>query len=134
MLAVIIIRKNYFNSHPHEEDDQYRIQYRASSDISTHILTKRMTTGWGIFFEGGNISTHILTKRMTRESAILQQPSQHFNSHPHEEDDELESGAAESKEHFNSHPHEEDDVILRNIGVDRMYFNSHPHEEDDMQS
>ena len=39
-----------FNSHPHEEDDTYTPPVAGSTDISTHILTKRMTVssiyGW----------------------------------------------------------------------------------------
>ena len=33
----------YFNSHPHEEDDGNMAAAVMSIDISTHILTKRMT-------------------------------------------------------------------------------------------
>ena len=34
-------------------------------------------------------------------------------------------------EHFNSHPHEEDDLTSFMESVEIAYFNSHPHEEDD---
>ena len=34
-------------------------------------------------------------------------------------------------QYFNSHPHEEDDNISWNIVFTFVYFNSHPHEEDD---
>ena len=37
-----LIRK-YFNSHPHEEDDNQHQCYNFSFHISTHILTRRMT-------------------------------------------------------------------------------------------
>ena len=33
----------YFNSHPHEEDDGTMSLLAQLRDISTHILTKRMT-------------------------------------------------------------------------------------------
>ena len=33
----------YFNSHPHEEDDSWERVFNNIEDISTHILTKRMT-------------------------------------------------------------------------------------------
>ena len=77
----------YFNSHPHEEDDDIRQCFLFLTHISTHILTKRMTEwicycwrnrtfqltssrrGWRTSkrnsFSGRRISTHILTKRMT---------------------------------------------------------------------
>ena len=57
--------KEYFNSHPHEEDDNgEHIKYYAYN-ISTHILTKRMTQLLEVFKPSIVISTHILTKRMT---------------------------------------------------------------------
>ena len=36
----------YFNSHPHEEDDFVAERSRGRIEISTHILTKRMTKDW----------------------------------------------------------------------------------------
>ena len=37
-------QNSYFNSHPHEEDDELvRVQTPVGEEISTHILTKRMT-------------------------------------------------------------------------------------------
>ena len=56
----------YFNSHPHEEDD-----------FSCHWIC--------IAF---NISTHILTKRMTCRLERCTKINGYFNSHPHEEDDD----------------------------------------------
>ena len=55
---------SHFNSHPHEEDDNVHWWRCCISEISTHILTKRMTT---------------TSCPMTRIC--------YFNSHPHEEDD-----------------------------------------------
>ena len=58
----------YFNSHPHEEDDRwFTTECQCRITISTHILTKRMTT---IFLMSTSVGMY-------------------FNSHPHEEDDEL---------------------------------------------
>ena len=79
--------RTYFNSHPHEEDDERRIEVHRRTNISTHILTRRMTQCVKHFFtaqlfqltssRGGwrstslwtfsirEISTHILTRRMT---------------------------------------------------------------------
>ena len=55
-----------FNSHPHKEDDTLiRFQFILLSDISTHILTRRMTL--------------LLL--------LMLLCSQYFNSHPHKEDD-----------------------------------------------
>ena len=58
-------------------------------------------------------------------------PTRHFNSHPHEEDDQETYGTMLYQEHFNSHPHEEDDRDSKDGTILKLYFNSHPHEEDD---
>ena len=77
----------------------------------------------------------------------------HFNSHPHEEDDNMVVEILIQQPYFNSHPHEEDDDLERTgkqcrgisthiltkrmtqsvywISSKKYYFNSHPHEEDD---
>ena len=55
----------------------------------------------------------------------------HFNSHPHEEDDDQQLGKASWLRYFNSHPHEEDDELLLAAWLEKLHFNSHPHEEDD---
>ena len=101
-----------------------------------------------------DISTHILTKRMTYSVLPAENWCGHFNSHPHEEDDSFHCEYIISHSYFNSHPHEEDDFvelvkcdsgfISTHILTKRMtptclfssfiigYFNSHPHEEDDV--
>ena len=38
-----VLWSTYFNSHPHEEDDELFLSSRFGHNISTHILTKRMT-------------------------------------------------------------------------------------------
>ena len=55
----------YFNSHPHEEDDDVSNNLGWNITISTHILTRRMTTFEDIYKILEDISTHILTRRMT---------------------------------------------------------------------
>ena len=77
-----------FNSHPHEEDDYLYSSTGEELDISTHILTKRMTMVLRIVL-----------------------PILDFNSHPHEEDDKTGHEITEEDEDFNSHPHEEDDAL-----------------------
>ena len=56
----------YFNSHPHEEDDGISTKRTKGSSISIHILTKRMTVNISILNQSIRISIHILTKRMTQ--------------------------------------------------------------------
>ena len=109
LYLVVVARMKYFNSHPHEEDDDNKQLTDAEYEISTHILTKRMTemvehgveevyisthiltkrmTSPVMFCSANrNISTHILTKRMTLLHQFCLYLRIHFNSHPHEEDD-----------------------------------------------
>ena len=42
-ILFVFTNPNNFNSHPHEEDDYWENCETAVQDISTHILTKRMT-------------------------------------------------------------------------------------------
>ena len=58
--------QKYFNSHPHEEDDEAEVDENG---------------------EELSISTHILTKRMTFPATFQAHGKRYFNSHPHEEDD-----------------------------------------------
>ena len=77
----------YFNSHPHEEDDKagtYPATYTLYFNSHPHEEDdgKRSVPDLWI-----GISTHILTKRMTTLTLQAQRLTKHFNSHPHEEDD-----------------------------------------------
>ena len=129
------------------------LQAIQKSEISTHILTKRMTDDIEKSKAAPYISTHILTKRMTVISRLFAKSIIYFNSHPHEEDDsasdisphilvifQLTSSRRGWQPHpesrmvnlyFNSHPHEEDDDHTRPELRRKWNFNSHPHEEDD---
>ena len=60
--------------------------FTTPTNISTHILTKRMTGGHSPRLQEHYISTHILTKRMTGADGSSE-CYEYFNSHPHEEDD-----------------------------------------------
>ena len=77
------------------------------------------------------ISTHILTRRMTTCHAPVVSSTGHFNSHPHKEDDGDALLLRPLFPHFNSHPHKEDDRHTSHHGTLVKYFNSHPHKEDD---
>ena len=99
----------YFNSHPHEEDDKKNDwKCRLHADISTHILTKRMTCQQMI------TDIYMIFQLTSSRRGWLCYFCQFFFC-----------------EYFNSHPHEEDDSILECINQEEHYFNSHPHEEDD---
>ena len=58
-------RVSYFNSQPHEEADADLLAGTISTNISTHSLTKRLTTWNCTPHEAYIISTHSLTKRLT---------------------------------------------------------------------
>ena len=120
--------------------------------ISTHILTRRMTTIWSsqalevTHFNSHphkeddtdgtqsqnrtSISTHILTRRMTVIVGILSL-ALHFNSHPHKEDD-IEQFLICGVWNISTH------ILTRRMTImcgqnveEQVYFNSHPHKEDD---
>ena len=80
-------RLQHFNSHPHKEDDTFADVPDRIKDISTHILTRRMT------------QLHRYELRYCTD----------FNSHPHKEDDCLFYRQEFHFQYFNSHPHKEDD-------------------------
>ena len=102
--------QGYFNSPPHKKNHIATTMINTVLfKISTHIFTRRMTATCTNTTVSNIISTHILTKRMTDLWSSLyvtfafQLTSSrrgwpmfawscfvavHFNSHPHEEDDE----------------------------------------------
>ena len=122
----------YFNSHPHEEDDGFLSAHMEVIYISTHILTKRMTTllYYNMVLRAEIISTHILTKRMT-ELVV-----DHIDGNVFQ----LTSSRRGWPEEFNE---KYDNIIfqltssrrgwqkLRQLVNSNLNFNSHPHEEDD---
>ena len=99
--------------------------------ISTHILTKRMTVFPPWFRLRIKIFQLTSSRRGWQLLRVLPTDFQHFNSHPHEEDDESRQDLRTWRKHFNSHPHEEDDSLDFGVSLRSYYFNSHPHEEDD---
>ena len=78
----------YFNSQPHEEADGYGIRKTSKETISTHSLTKRLTTFQPCLRGKKTISTHSLTKRLTHYIVLRSVCTGYFNSQPHEEADE----------------------------------------------
>ena len=103
----------HFNSQPHEEADADLLAGTISTNISTHSLTKRLTTIFLLFrlcsmyfnsqpheeADGSTtdekrflriISTHSLTKRLTIPSLGILLPGYYFNSQPHEEADTVQ--------------------------------------------
>ena len=105
------LTNGYFNSHPHEEDDGLTLFIKSFNDISTHILTKRMTIFFmaiaqiGIFQLTSSrrgwpkcwpIHIKWITFQLTssrrgwrRYGEYVDMDNQYFNSHPHEEDDSV---------------------------------------------
>ena len=144
---------DYFNSHPHEEDDDFFCWWNCHFVISTHILTKRMTFLTIHSFTIHFISTHILTKRMTVSSPFgrlvnifqLTSSRRGWPQPPHPYPLLLYISThiltkrmtiaihtkQNNRNYFNSHPHEEDDPFKQYFYSYCLYFNSHPHEEDD---
>ena len=145
---------HYFNSHPHEEDDVITTiantvsieisthiltkrmtckqkKHGKTTEISTHILTKRMTFPCFHHLFTKNISTHILTKRMTHTFPALLSSLYHFNSHPHEEDDYTTISIPSSSLIFQLTSSRRGWRSYLYAQSHISHFNSHPHEEDD---
>ena len=145
--------QGYFNSPPHKKNHIATTMINTVFfKISTHILTKRMTTNPTITFKAGTFQL-TSSRRGWRNSTIFFPIDGNFNSHPHEEDDQMDIKelvrhvlfqltssrrgwlrhvkSLWRKMYFNSHPHEEDDEIGLQYLRFSLYFNSHPHEEDD---
>ena len=149
--------QRYFNSPPHKKNHIATTMINTVFfKISTHILTKRMTDGFPTFCILCVISTHILTKRMT---VSVQTPSPrilYFNSHPHEEDDDVSRLQPQTKEVISTHiltkrmTNSVSEPLafcvfqltssrrgwqsVQRLEVPETDFNSHPHEEDDSPS
>ena len=144
----------YFNSHPHKEDDgdwmdrfirEEVFQLTSSQggwqggrriirwiNISTHILTRRMTDCGRFYRSWKAISTHILTRRMTWLHFHNCLQLQHFNSHPHKEDDDrrwVEQCVHIISTHILTRRMTYLQCVQKSTGI---YFNSHPHKEDDI--
>ena len=99
----------YFNSHPHKEDDCTQL---VTSESHWEFQLTSSQGGWH------GITWHLTSQR-------------YFNSHPHKEDDDLCIIFIAFPGYFNSHPHKEDDSARPVLRCDPRHFNSHPHKEDD---
>ena len=99
----------FFNSHPHKEDDSIDSRFTVwfyLFNSHPHKEDDRDTTrgnGYTCF------STHILTRRMTAHHLSIRNQNRFFNSHPHKGDDTALAGKVTFLKFFNSHPHKEDD-------------------------
>ena len=96
---MVATSNQYFNSHPHEEDDMPLGAMYKNKWLFQLTSSRR---GWR------PINSCLLFTR-------------YFNSHPHEEDDHILRYTTRSSDYFNSHPHEEDDdawsVLTRRRGI-----------------
>ena len=137
--GVFAVEAWYFNSHPHEEDDLVFILQLYHICISTHILTRRMTTSQCKVIWIWTISTHILTRRMTSRligvvsTVVFQLTSSRggwlwtegklvsetiISTHILTRRMTFHLGkSVQVLEYFNSHPHEEDDYCLPFLGT-----------------
>ena len=149
--APIKVSRIYFNSHPHEEDDGISQWKFNGINISTHILTKRMTSGFNYLDKLKDISTHILTKRMTARAwaAVRTSSFQLTSSRRGWRGDWNQNHGIEISTHILTKRMTVVLLVLVFILVFQLtssrrgwrfrkrstnvfkYFNSHPHEEDD---
>ena len=59
------LQRNCFNSQPHEEADTLPCESSGNASVSTHSLTRRLTTFPVPCKYANNVSTHSLTRRLT---------------------------------------------------------------------
>ena len=128
---ILDMKKQSFNSRPHEEVDEQSSRQALTADLSTHDLTKRSTENIEREGKRGQLSTHDLTKRSTMGAAGSWRLRQPFNSRPHEEVDSDGLLRWTGDRTFNSRPHEEVDNVVKATWNIFGTFNSRPHEEVD---
>ena len=146
---------SYFNSHPHKEDD---LKLPSATAISSIFQLTSSQGGWRQIQNQCSlyrpISTHILTRRMTSHLHLQNLNHLYFNSHPHKEDDShpptqqrldsISTHILTRRMTVAAEKNFENRVISTHILTRRMtqcsteyrqntnYFNSHPHKEDDV--
>ena len=100
----------YFNSQPHEEADgdatfknaDYQVHFNSQPhEEADHAKMDRLYDK--------SISTHSLTKRLTTTETNRSRNGSYFNSQPHEEADSKQPCVDSGRNNFNSQPHEEAD-------------------------
>ena len=123
----------YFNSQPHKEADDLITSFLHPCQISTHSLTRRLTSLFCCKRNHQVISTHSLTRRLTVMRYALHRSTKisthsltrrltwvccttalfgfYFNSQPHKEADTIYTYSDLRIEHFNSQPHKEADIF-----------------------
>ena len=113
-------RVMHFNSHPHEEDDFRACLDGRREDISTHILTKRMTESPEL--HRCRVIFQLTSSR--RGWRCISHPwfsHWYFNSHPHEEDDHLKRTYKE-KRYISTHILTKRMTIFKDTGFDSCTF------------
>ena len=152
-VRLFVFQLTYFNSQPYEEADLPPVPREHSLDISTHSLTKRLTSDiwhteffhryfnsqpheeadgiWRLFQCVKNISTHSLTKRLTPIKLIWRslRPFQLTASRRGWPDDSTESFRWRIISTHSLTKRLTTSLVWFRRGV--RYFNSQPHEEAD---
>ena len=144
----------YFNSQPHKEADHGEEVEVAVWEISTHSLTRRLTTRPCESSGNAFISTHSLTRRLTIQACTLSDMPSAFQLTASQggwhqcwycsEYAEYISTHSLTRRlteaflellvltgHFNSQPHKEADIIWSRLLIPEVHFNSQPHKEAD---
>ena len=152
VVNLLFIISAYFNSQPHKEADDWKRIFRQRTYISTHSLTRRLTTlsCLGTFIRYFNsqphkeadilctdfsavnrISTHSLTRRLTVKSVYV---SFGVVISTHSLTRRLTYSRpmyTRNGWYFNSQPHKEADLVKLHLCRTPQYFNSQPHKEAD---
>ena len=114
--------RRHFNSQPHKEADETYKNGAKVQEISTHSLTRRLTTCTGMSENHKGISTHSLTRRLTDLVSLIPFSRMYFNSQPHKEADGRYSRYLTAILYFNSQPHKEADDTGEYYEYDRKEF------------
>ena len=96
--------------------------WRLEQECSCHCQQFQLTSsrrGW-LWFQKHTTAKQTFQLTSSRRGwrcnfPLRAVPLWYFNSHPHEEDDQLRDYFSCSQTHFNSHPHEEDDEYTAKI-------------------
>ena len=120
-----------FNSHPHKEDDRKKIVRDDIINLSTHILTRRMTARTEKKANTIRLSTHILTRRMTIMFLYVEDEmflSTHILTRRMTDGIEQFVQSWVLSTHILTRRMTQWIWQMRRVG---LTFNSHPHKEDD---
>ena len=130
---MLLKKRGYFNSRPHEEVDEGNKIHGLQEDISTHDLTKRSTSALYADTPKLSISTHDLTKRSTKYAALFKLADSTISTHDLTKRSTAGYKSVELMKEISTHDlTKRSTPVRRYSSVPGVDFNSRPHEEVDI--